>query len=477
MLLVVNTLRLELLLLLLLLVLPLLPRVASVAAAAPHCVSARDCSLAGACSRDGASCLCDGWTHGARCEVLNLLPVETVEAVEAVETELDHESVHHRHARLGSRNLHLNHSGLGYNNSWGGAALDRESVHHHRHARLGYRNRSGYNSWGGAALPFGGKWYLFASQMAGKCPLLGWWSLVSEVVRGVADTPSGPYRDVSTIVPSFAHNAKPFLHPDGTWLIFYVGRENNQTHLCAKDGAGAAAPVPPLGTRDLPPPGRRTAGPIMVAAASRPDAPAEDWEHFGPLTDSYEWHSATNPSPVFFENGTVLLAVSRWFLATGSYLTGKRTVLMRSDSWKGPYRNISATATAGGSLPTGEDPDLFRTPRGFHMLNHNTGAASTRLWFSEDGVTGWQESQGENAFNATVSFDNGTAIKVCQRQRPQIVFADDGLPGWFWSGVMLPLDGICPQNDLHPAKNPTYTLVQQIGRSGGVGPSGENEKT
>ena len=424
-------------LLLLLLALPLLPRVASVAAA-PHCGSARDCSLAGACSRDGASCLCDGWTHGARCEVLNLLPVETVETVEAV------------------------------------AGLDHKESVHHRHARLGYRNRSGYNSWGGAALPFGGKWYLFASQMAGKCPLLGWWSLVSEVVRGVADTPSGPYRDVSTIIPSFAHNAKPFLHPDGTWLIFYIGRENNQTHLCAKDGAGA--PVP-LGTRDLPPPGRRTAGPIMVAAASRPDAPAEDWEHFGPLTDSYEWHSATNPSPVFFENGTVLLAVSRWFLATGSYRTGKRTVLMRSDSWKGPYRNISATATAGGSLPTGEDPDLFRTPRGFHMLNHNTGAASTRLWFSEDGVTGWQESQGENAFNATVSFDNGTAIKVCQRQRPQIVFADDGLPGWFWSGVMLPLDGICPQNDLHPAKNPTYTLVQQIGRSGGVGPSGENEKT
>ena len=68
----VNTLRPELLLLLLLLVLPLLPRVASVAAV-PHCSSARDCSLAGTCSRDGASCLCDGWTHGARCEVLNLL--------------------------------------------------------------------------------------------------------------------------------------------------------------------------------------------------------------------------------------------------------------------------------------------------------------------------------------------------------------------------------------------------------------------
>ena len=135
-------------------------------AAVPHCSSARDCSLAGTCSRDGASCLCDGWTHGARCEVLNLLPV-----VEPV------------------------------------AGLDRESVRH-RHARLGYRNHSGYNSWGGAALPFGGKWYLFASQMAGKCPLLGWWSLVSEVVRGVADTPS--------VARSPARHALQPRHPRGT---------------------------------------------------------------------------------------------------------------------------------------------------------------------------------------------------------------------------------------------------------------------
>jgi hypothetical protein len=319
--------------------------------------------------------------------------------------------------------------------------------------RYGYQNNSAYNSWGGASIQHNNKWYLFASQMAGRCPLLGWWSIVSQIVRGEAHHPMGPFENISVVVPSFAHNAKPFQSPqDGMWLIYYIGQENNETHRCQKH------------RQTNTPPGGKTAGPIMVAAADRPDAPAEEWVHYGPLTDSYEFHSATNPSPLLFQNGTVLLAVSRNFLSGG-----KRTVLMTSNSWKGPFRNITATSTTAGSLATGEDPDLFQTPRGFHMLNHNTGPSSTRLWYSTDGVSDWQEtsSLAKNAFNGTVTFDNGTVIQVCQRQRPQIVLhPEDGMPGWFWSGVMLPLpNGSCPRNDRHPASNPTFTLVQAIGRS------------
>ena len=363
------------------------------------CHTDSECSLAGSCSTNG-TCICDGWTHGEYCEILNLLPANS--------------------------------------------------------QRYGYQNSSAYNSWGGASIEHNNKWYLFASQMAGQCPLLGWWSLVSQVVRGEAHHPMGPFENISVVVPSFAHNAKPFRSPqDGMWLIYYIGQENGETHRCQQHRQTNAPPQDD--------PGGKTAGPIMVAAADRPDAPAEEWVHYGPLTDSYDFHSATNPSPLLFQNGTVLLAVSRKFLSGG-----KRTVLMTSNSWKGPFRNITTTSTAAGSLATGEDPDLFQTPRGFHMLNHNTGPSSTRLWYSTDGVSDWQEtsSLAKNAFNGTVTFDNGTVIQVCQRQRPQIVLhPEDGMPGWFWSGVMLPIDGFCPRNDLHPARNPTFTLVQAIGRS------------
>jgi hypothetical protein len=101
------------------------------------------------------------------------------------------------------------------------------------------------------------------------------------------------------------------------------------------------------------------------------------------------------------------------------------------------------------------------------MLNHNTGPASTRLWFSKDGLANWTEAAGGSAFNATVRYTNGTEVTVCQRQRPQIVMAADGMPGWLWTGVMSQMaNGSCPPSDRDPLPNPTWTLAQQIGRPG-----------
>ena len=260
------------------------------------CESETDCSLAGECV-DGR-CLCDGWTSGDHCEILNLLPVDA--------------------------------------------------------ARPGYRNSSGYNTWGGASIAAGdGKYYLFLSQMAGKCPLLGHWAEVSEGVRLVAEAPNGPFSAPETILPSFAHNIKPFRAPDGTWLVYYIGEPNGRTANCSQAPPGAApgpAAAAASGAGAMPPPvPTQTAGPIMVASAPRPDAPASEWKAHGPLTDSESWHSATNPSPLFFPNGSVLLAVSRAW-APG----GKRTTLMRADSWRGPYTNV--THGFGGSIGNGEDP-------------------------------------------------------------------------------------------------------------------------
>jgi len=142
------------------------------ATAALQCTTEHDCSLAGACSPNG-TCVCDGWSHGDHCEVLNLLEVDPI--------------------------------------------------------RYGYRNSSGYNSWGGASIFDGEKWWLFASQMQGKCPLLTSWAAVSEVVRGVSDHPMGPFESVEVIIPSFAHNAKPFLAPDMANLLHRRAKQQDET--------------------------------------------------------------------------------------------------------------------------------------------------------------------------------------------------------------------------------------------------------
>ena len=151
------------------------------------CENEEDCSLAGDCV--AGRCRCDGWTHGDHCEQLNLLPVDA--------------------------------------------------------ERLGYRNASGYNSWGGASVAFGGRHYLFASQMGGKCPLLGHWATVSEIVRLAGDGPDGPFSKVDAVVlPSFAHNVKPVQAPDGTWLLFFIGGANNRSDTCENATRASASATP-----------------------------------------------------------------------------------------------------------------------------------------------------------------------------------------------------------------------------------------
>lgn len=353
------------------------------------CSTDLDCSLAGACE-DG-KCVCDGWTHGDHCEILNLLPADP--------------------------------------------------------ERPGYRNSSGYNSWGGGTVRFNNKWYLFVSQIAGKCPLDGYWSALSEAVRLESDHPMGPWARAETVIPSFAHNVKPFQAPDGSFVIYYVGGVNNSTKNCTPPHAESAFAPPPLP--------KEAAGPIWVAHAPTADAAPDAWSAHGPMTDSAGWHSATNPSPVFASNGSVRMAVSRrWDLGGGR--ATKNNFIMAADSWAGPYHNI--TKGFDQAIKNGEDPDMFKTQRGWHMLNHNTGPSSSTLSYSSDGIV-WQTVLAENAFNATVSWTNGSRTEFCRRQRPQIVFADDGMPGWLWSGVMDgPADGNCQGKH-------TWTFVQQIGRS------------
>jgi hypothetical protein len=390
----------------------------------PTCVDAIDCSLAGECTN--GTCVCDGWTHGKRCEILNLLPADP--------------------------------------------------------AHLGYRNSSGYNSWGGASIEYNGQWYLFASQVINKCPLNGYWDGGSTAVRGVSKSgPTGPFTDIETIIPRMAHNVKPFQAPDGTWLIYYIGEPDSgnpgKYANCTRKNSSLLADFEPLP--------RQTAGPVMIASAASPDAPPSEWKLHGPLTDSVAWHSATNrtlfqnvfeiaaiyseyacvalvfaASPIFFKNGSVLLAVSRaWGAVSKGSCGGKRNVLMTADSWKGPYKNVSWTKSCETAIPSGEDPDLFRTKRGYHMLNHNTGPGSTLLYFSVDGLHNWTKAEGENAFNQTVRWINGSTTTVCRRQRPQIAFGSDGLPGWLWTGV-----GDSSPGSASCEANPTWSLAQKIGR-------------
>jgi len=141
----------------------------------------------------------------------------------------------------------------------------------------------------------------------------------------------------------------------------------------------------------------------------------------------------------------------RWDLG---YRNRKNNWKMSASSWKGPYHNI--TKSYETALDVGEDPHAFRTKRGYHMLNHNSGPASTKLVYSRDGVT-WSEAEND-AYNGTLHWSDGSTTEVCRRQRPYVVMGEDGMPAYLWNGVMDNLSGECEPD-------PTWSLVQQIGRN------------
>ena len=73
---------------------------------------------------------------------------------------------------------------------WTGADCSRAALLPYRPTE-GYINASAA-SWGGRPLRFGGRWHLFATEIARKCPLILFMNN-SMVVRATAAEPQGPY--------------------------------------------------------------------------------------------------------------------------------------------------------------------------------------------------------------------------------------------------------------------------------------------
>lgn len=179
---------------------PVRPRfvAGSVSASKTVCTTDLDCTLAGECI-DG-QCHCDGWTHGLRCEVLNLEPVDP--------------------------------------------------------GRPGYRNASGFNSWGGASIfdEQTKKWFLFASQIQGRCALSGFWSTYSQAVRLHSDGPTGPWTFDAVVVHSEAHNVEPLCcQPDTLAMAAQFMRTCQAAPSFQLVGSGRPPRLIPRGC-DLPPP-------------------------------------------------------------------------------------------------------------------------------------------------------------------------------------------------------------------------------
>ena len=144
----------------------------------------------------------------------------------------------------------------------------------------------------------------------------------------------------------------------------------------------------------------------------------------------------SNPTAVALPDGRVLLS----FRFNGD--DGEHVGFAIGETFKGPFRSVSNLSHTGGN---DEDSYLWRQPDGtLHVVYHNgphghhafatgtssgAGAAADNFSFvPSPGVSG-------NAFELDVQWSNGSHTEMRRRERPEILFAPNGLPEVLYTAV------------------------------------------
>ena len=307
-------------------VLSLLPTAAAQLQGGGACVSDWDCSLGGVCNT-GSSCECDVWFTGAQCDLLNVVAPSPEEYA-----------------------------------SWG-------------------LQLSGYSTWGGHAVldTASGVWHGFFSLMCKHGPLDDW-TTYSSIIRATAPAVTGPFAFAEQLDVPYATNAMyvPPAAAGGLHMVWRIGDAmgaNPDTWSPCYDppadgSEGSATSVARLVRAAAQDAGRSGSGGVetSVTFVQTSAALAGPWSEWGSVAVNLTgtWATGTsNPAPFIFPNGSTLLFHSAQTCPPSWGLAPSCIGVAVASSWEGPYTEATALPI---THPEGEDPFVFRDPRGnFHL--------------------------------------------------------------------------------------------------------------
>lgn len=287
----------------------------------------------------------------------------------------------------------------------------------------------------------------------------------SEVIHAVSNAgPAGPFRYLDTALPPWHHNPQAVRAPDGTWLIYSIGRTNVSWALPCKDGR-------PIG---------RARKQLPRVEVHYSDSVYGPWTLLRPTPDTWDgaimpW--ASNPAPLFLPNGTVVV------IGTGF---GDSLSVAVADSWRGPYRpwvgcaglpekppdwdgaNVTRdgcmpfVASGGDACPGAglnyEDPVVWfdSKARRYKLLMHQYGCGGAPEGGYAESATddffgAWKYSFGLAGYSSATRFQDGSVVPL-RRERPK-VYLDDGEAKYLYNGASTPTGQV-------------FTFVQEIASSG-----------
>jgi len=272
------------------------------------------------------------------------------------------------------------------------------------------------NSWGISVLPGddGATWHGFMTELEGNCSL-STYGITSRVLHLTAPSALGPWAVAGVALPAFAHNPQAVRDADGAWLLFHIG--SAQPAGCKPQCAGGKANTTGC---------TNGAKGTSVARAASPYGP---WERLPFILPNNE----TNPSAAVLRDGTILLTARRWEGGVPVYT---------APSWRGPYALLppAPVVYVGEGTPYAfdEDPYLFESGGGWHMLTHREPAADAGTCsptkaatecrctgghlFAADPVAGPWFADLQPLYNCTLEVEGGARpLRLWARQRPTLV--------------------------------------------------------
>lgn len=372
---------------------------------AQACQIDEDCSLNGVCTREYSGhnetmqlkvCKCDPGWFGEDCGRLDLTP-----------------------AKKDAGYNHINYTepkfiGPNGNSSWGGNILqdpnDRKLFH------------------------------MFADQFGHGCGLSGW-RPHSTIIRAESRTgPQGPYHYAETVATPFRHNGYVFYSPaDRKYLMYAIGADYVERLQKCETFSYTQWP-----------------NNISVASASNIRGP---WSPFKMVLSSIPHNNphSTNPAPWPLwsrKNPTkeIILGVEDDAIFSAKRFDGQYD-LLKVQEWN--LTEYSPTWT--------EDAFLWRDKRGnWHFLNHwMIDLVETKMRYPRVGahqfardLSGPWHFHLHEAYNSSITYDDGSSEVFKRRERPKLYFSDDG--------EMTPLYLTTGVQDMN-STGTSHTVIQPIG--------------
>eukprot|EP01050_Picozoa_sp_SAG11_P038343 SAG11_NODE_15599_length_572_cov_1.285412_1_plen_182_part_10 len=153
-------------------------------------------------------------------------------------------------------------------------------------------------------------------------------SATPHVVHAISNSVLGPYEKLSQphdiVLPTFAHNPSIRLHPDGTYLLYFIGqpekRMDSPTNWTLESTISLAY-------------SRSVDGPWQIIRGVLPGRGKGS-----PYFDA----DATNPSPIILRDGSILLLYRGNFRPHGGrgLLCWNRLGAAKAAHWRGPYTRL-----------------------------------------------------------------------------------------------------------------------------------------